>query len=101
MKWLNDFVASQQGKNNLPWRGANVVEDESGERDDTGLFEDEDSSTISSEKTAVTPTNKDDLENRVEEFDNELTSKEVSKTYVKCAEKKMTSIEKDSKRKLD
>ena len=101
MKWLNDFVASQQGKNNLPWRGANVVEDESGERDDTGLFEDEDSSTISSEKTAVTPTNKDDLENRVEEFDNELTSKEVSKTYVKCAEKEMTSIERDSKRKLD
>ena len=52
----------RQGKNNLPWRGANVEEDENGERDDTGLFEDEDSSTISSEITTVIPTNKDDLE---------------------------------------
>ena len=46
IKWLEDFVASQQGKNNLPSIGANVEEDENGERDDTGLFEDEDSSTI-------------------------------------------------------
>ena len=79
MKWLDDFVASRQGKNNLPSRGANVEEDENGERDDTGLFEDEDSSTISSEKARVIPTNEEALEDRVEEFDNEPTSKQVSK----------------------
>ena len=31
MKWLDDFVASRQGKNNLPSRGSNVEEDENGE----------------------------------------------------------------------
>ena len=46
MKWLVDFVASRQEKNNLSSKGANVEENENGERDDTGLFEDEDSSTI-------------------------------------------------------
>ena len=50
MKWLDDFVALRQGKNNLPLRGANVEEDENREQAETGLFEDEDSSTISSEK---------------------------------------------------
>ena len=58
MKCLDDFVASRQGNNNLPLRGANLEEDENGERDHTGLFEDEDSS----EKTTVIPTNEDDLE---------------------------------------
>ena len=56
-----------------------MEEDENGEQDDTGLFEDEDSSTISSEKTRVIPTNEEALEDRVEEFDNEPTSKQVSK----------------------
>ena len=92
MKWLHDFVDSRQGKNNLPWRGANVEEDENGERDDTGLFEYEDSSTISSEKTTVIPTSNDDLEDRVEEFDKEPTGKQVSKTYVKSSKKKRPVI---------
>ena len=100
MKWLDDYVASRQGKNNLPSRGANVEEDENGERDDTGLFEDEDSSTISSEKTTVIPTNEDDLEDRVEEFDNEPTSKQVSKTYVKSAKKKRPVIKGTAKENL-
>ena len=52
------------------------------------MFEDEDSSTISSEKTTVLPTNKDYLEDRVEEFDKEWTSKQVLKTYVKSIKKK-------------
>ena len=56
-----------------------MEEDENGERDDTGLFEDEDSSAISSEKTRIIPTNEEALEDRVEEFDNEPTSKQVSK----------------------
>ena len=75
MKQLDYFVAPRQWKNNLPSRGGNVEEDENGEQDDTGLFEDEDSSTISSEKTTVIPTNEDDLEDRVEEFDNEQANK--------------------------
>ena len=54
MKWLDDFVALRQGKNNLPSRGANMEEDENRERDDTGLFEDEDSSTILSENNKQT-----------------------------------------------
>ena len=70
MKWLDDFVALRQGKNNLSLRGENVEEDKNGERVDTGLFEDEDSSAISSEKTTVISTNEDDLEDRIEEFDN-------------------------------
>ena len=100
MKWLDDFVASRQGKNNLPSRGANVEEDGNGERDDTGLFEDEDSSKISSGKTTVIPTNEDDLEDRVEEFDNEPTSKQVSKTYVKSAKKKRPVIKGTAKENL-
>ena len=56
-----------------------MEEDEDGERDDTGLFEDEDSSAISSEKTRIIPTNEEALEDRVEELDNEPASKQVSK----------------------
>ena len=52
-----------------------MEEDKNGERGDTGLFENEDSSTILSEKTTVIPTNEDDLEDRVEEFDNEQANK--------------------------
>ena len=100
IKWLEDFVASRQGKNNLPSIGANVEKDENGERDDTGLFEDEDSSTISSEKTAVIPTNEEGLEERVEEFDNELTSKQVSKTYVKSVKKKRPVLKGTAKENL-
>ena len=87
-------------ENNLSSIGANVEEDEDGERDDTGLFEYEDSSTISSEKTAVIPTNEDGLEERVEEFDNELTSKQVSKTYVKSVKKKRPVLKGTAKENL-
>ena len=69
-----------------------MEEDENGEWDDTGLFEDEDSFTISFEKTTVIPINEDDLEDRIEEFDNEATSTQVSKTYVKSAKKKQPVI---------
>ena len=77
-----------------------MEEDENRERDDTGLFEDEDSSTILSEKTTVIPTNKDDLEDRVEKFDNEPTSKQVSKTYMKSAKKKRPVIKGKAKENL-
>ena len=100
MKWLDDFVASRPGKNNLPSRGANVEEDKNGERGDTGLFENEDSSTILSEKTTVIPTNEDDLEDRVDEFDNEPTNKQVSKTYVKSVKKKRPAIKGTAKENL-
>ena len=56
------------------------------------MFEYEDSSTISSEKTTVIPTSNDDLEDRVEEFDKEPTGKQVSKTYVKSSKKKRPVI---------
>ena len=71
-----------------------------GEQDDTGLFKDEDSSTISSEKTTVIPTNEDDLEDRVDEFDNEPTNKQVSKTYVKSVKKKRPAIKGTAKENL-
>ena len=75
-----------------------MEEDKNGERGDTGLFENEDSSTILSEKTTVIPTNEDDLEDRVEEFDNEPTSKQVSKTYVKSAKKRQPVIKGQQKK---
>ena len=34
LKWLENFIALRQGKNNLSLRGANVEEDENGEQDD-------------------------------------------------------------------
>ena len=89
-----------KGKIYLLSRGANVEEDQNGERDDTGLFEDEDSSTISSEKTTVLPTNKDYLEDRVEEFDKEWTSKQVLKTYVKSIKKKQPVRKRTAKENL-
>ena len=89
-----------KGKIYLLSRGANVEEDQNGERDDTGLFKDEDSSTISSEKTTVLPTNKDYLEDRVEEFDKEWTSKQVLKTYVKSIKKKQPVRKRTAKENL-
>ena len=80
-----------------------MEEDENGERDDTGLFEDEDSSAISSEKTRIIPTNEEALEDRVEEFDNEPTSKanKFQKNLCEDCEKETISNKRDSKRKLD
>ena len=89
-----------KGKIYLLSRGANVEEDQNGERDDTGLFEDEDSSTISSEKTTVLPTNKDYLEDRVEEFDKEWTSKQVLKAYMKSIKKKQPVRKRTAKENL-
>ena len=89
-----------KGKIYLLSRGANVEEDQNGERDDTGLFKDEDSSTVSSEKTTVLPTNKDYLEDRVEEFDKEWTSKQVLKTYVKSIKKKQPVRKRTAKENL-
>ena len=97
VRWLRGFATRE---NNFPSRGANVEEDENGERDDTGLFEGEDSFTISSEKTTVIPTNEEDLEDRVEEVDDEPTSKQVSKTYVKSAKKKRLVIKGTAKENL-
>ena len=77
-----------------------MEEDKNGERGDTGLFENEDSSTILSEKTTVIPTNEDDLEDRVDEFDNEPTNKQVSKTYVKSVKKKRPAIKGTAKENL-
>ena len=34
LKWLENFIALRQGKNNLSLRGANVEGDENGEQDD-------------------------------------------------------------------
>ena len=51
-------------------------------------------------KTAVIPTNEDGLEERVEEFDNELTSKQVSKTYVKSVKKKRPVLKGTAKENL-
>ena len=76
MKQLDYFVAPRQWKNNLPSRGGNVEEDENGEQDDTGLFEDEDSSTISSEKTTVIPTNEMIWKT---ELTNLITSRQTNK----------------------
>ena len=89
-----------KGKIYLLSRGANVEEDQNGERDDTGLFKDEDSSTVSSEKTTVLPTNKDYLEDRVEEFDKEWTSKQVLKAYMKSIKKKQPVRKRTAKENL-
>ena len=53
-----------------------MEEDENGEQDDTGLFEDEDSSTISSEKTTVIPTNEMIWKT---ELTNLITSRQTNK----------------------
>ena len=89
-----------KGKIYLLSRGANVEEDQNGERDDTGLFKDEDSSTVSSEKTTVLPANKDYLEDRVEEFDKEWTSKQVLKAYMKSIKKKQPVRKRTAKENL-